>query len=619
MNGRALITLSCCLLTTVLASCRSTAPAPKDQTTAADYVPCVSRGVPAVAGTSTPGAATLSGAPSPDAASVAGAPVAWTVRETVLVSDDSEAFEPSVTISPDNRRVAFVTKDGRRVLVNDEPLPTFDRGYGPLCFSPDSQRLAYVAGVGGGKLALVVDGMAGKPYDTLGEDGPVFSPDSQRLAYGAREEGKWFVVVDGEEQERYDGFGRSALTFSPDSQRLAYGANVGKQFVMVVDGQRGKLYDSLWPPVFSPDSRRIAYAALGERGVVAVIDGQEQGPFEGFLPDSLSFSPDSQRVAYVVKVPPSSGLSLGLGDPSKMVVVVWKQLEATPPSVRFHLGDPSKWVAVVDGTAGPPYDAVMPPIFSPDGRHVAYIAMRLKSRIGIPPIYDESVVVMDGQEGPPYDGIGGNDSIFEPVNAMMCRPPWPPCTVPSGPIFSVDNHLVYKAFVGRKVMLVVDGVAGRQYDDLAGQPPTISPDGKRVAYVAFVGDKRVVVVDGMESRPYDFIGQGAPIFSPDGARVAYDARIGERMVVVVDGVEWPQNYEATMLGTPLFSPDGRHVLSAVRQGGPTSDMVVVDGQEGTRYDELVPFRGRILFDSVRSFRYLATRGTRWVLVEETID
>jgi hypothetical protein len=88
---------------------------------------------------------------------------------------------------------------------------------------------------------------------------------------------------------------------------------------------------------------------------------------------------------------------------------------------------------------------------------------------------------------------------------------------------------------------------------------------------------------------------------------------------VVDGVEWPARYEYTMRGTPVFSPDGRHVVSAARLGGPTSDTVVVDGQAGNRYDFVLPFYARMVFDSARSFHYLANRGTSWVLVEETLD
>ena len=82
---------------------------------------------------------------------------------------------------------------------------------------------------------------------------------------------------------------------------------------------------------------------------MVVIDGREQGPYGDFLPESLSFSPDSQRIAYVAQRLSAEGWG-------------WSAVDLV------------KWVAVVDGKASLPYGSVTPPIFSPDSRHVAYAA-----------------------------------------------------------------------------------------------------------------------------------------------------------------------------------------------------------------------------------------------------
>ena len=124
-----------------------------------------------------------------------------------------------------------------------------------LVFSPDSKRVAYLAGTSG-KQILVVDGKEGKAYDeTWGVNGEhvVFSPDGRRVAYVATSGGKrvayWkdsggkqFVVVDGKPGQAYDEI--ASVVFSPDSQHVAYGAKVGDKWVVVINGKEGQRYDN---------------------------------------------------------------------------------------------------------------------------------------------------------------------------------------------------------------------------------------------------------------------------------------------------------------------------------------------------------------------------------------
>ena len=94
-----------------------------------------------------------------------------------------------------------------------------------------------------------MDEKEGKQYD--GVIDPAFSPDSNRLAYVAFITGglfsadKWFVVVDGKEDKQYDGI-LGAPTFSQDSQRVTYGAKKGNKWFAVVDGEDGPQYDAFF-------------------------------------------------------------------------------------------------------------------------------------------------------------------------------------------------------------------------------------------------------------------------------------------------------------------------------------------------------------------------------------
>jgi hypothetical protein len=69
---------------------------------------------------------------------------------------------------------------------------------------------------------VVVDGKEEKKYDNIG--GTIFSPDSKRVAYVAGVGDKEFMVVDGKEEKIYDAI--VGTIFSPDSKRVAYVALV---------------------------------------------------------------------------------------------------------------------------------------------------------------------------------------------------------------------------------------------------------------------------------------------------------------------------------------------------------------------------------------------------------
>ena len=92
-------------------------------------------------------------------------------------------------------------------MVSERPVAQIDfKAWIPRSFtaSPDGRRVAYAAIAGRVEGVMVVDGVKGKQYGTIASP-PVFSPDSQRVAYVAGEGDKRFVVIDGQEGKRYDG------------------------------------------------------------------------------------------------------------------------------------------------------------------------------------------------------------------------------------------------------------------------------------------------------------------------------------------------------------------------------------------------------------------------------
>jgi hypothetical protein len=53
--------------------------------------------------------------------------------------------------------------------------------------------------------------------------------------------------------------------------------------------------------------------------------------------------------------------------------------------------------------------------------------------------------------------------------------------------------MAYVATLGKKMLAVVDGTEGKQYDYISGL--AFSPDGKQVAYIAKLGNKQLVVTN----------------------------------------------------------------------------------------------------------------------------
>jgi hypothetical protein len=165
------------------------------------------------------------------------------------------------------------------------------------------------------------------------------------------------------------------------------------------------------------------------------------------IPENLTVSPDSKRVAY--------GAKRGL-----------------------------KWFNVVDGVKGNEYDDLSGiTLFSPDSKHVVYGALRSAWR------HSKEWLVVDGVERKErhYDKIDGGNLAFSPNSKRMA----------------------FVALRGDMQFVVVDSVEGKEYDGIAEGSLSFTPDSKRVAYWARRAKKGMVVVDGVEGKEYDGLLNGS--------------------------------------------------------------------------------------------------------------
>lgn len=351
------------------------------------------------------------------------------------------SMPPRLVASPDNRHEAHpVARFGKPLVValDGQAFGPGLMGYydGTMTFSPDSKRLAYVAGAPqkGSRVSMILDGVEGKQYDNIGMAALTFSPNSKRFAYPAKRGEAWFVVDDGKEMKGYEGV-IGPIAFDDEGARMAYAAKAEGKWFIVADGREGDPYDFAFNPVLSRDGRRLAYSAKSGEERFVIVDGVRQKAYDDLLMSPAVFSPDGKHLCYPAK----------------------------------H-GD--SWFVVADGVEGPVYDSVTYPVYSPDSGRLGYYARR----------GDKVFVVVDGVEDMPYDRAAwltfSPDSRRVAYVGLVGQNPSVPRVIVDGEAgptydlvfsltFSPDSkHLAYLAKREGKYVVVVDGAETKPYDNV---------------------------------------------------------------------------------------------------------------------------------------------------------
>jgi hypothetical protein len=148
------------------------------------------------------------------------------------------------------------------------------------------------------------------------------------------------------------------------------------------------------------------------------------------------------------------------------------------------------------------------------------------------------------------------------------------------------SHVIQLVKRGKRVALLVDGVASPKYDDPYRIPfcyqPVFSDDGRHYAFTAWHGKRIVVVLDGAEVQNYKDCYVDGLTFSPGNDRLAYFVRpYGQRYrsYLMIDGVSL-DTYDG--VSDPQFSRDGTHMVYKAWQENKT--FIIKDGVPGKHYD-----------------------------------
>lgn len=425
-------------------------------------------------------------------------------------------------------------------------------------FSPDGQRLAYTAKIGG-KWFMVIDGKKGAGYDALRE--PYFSMDGKHVCYMAFRGKDCILVMDGKECAQYPTIKMDSpyfrtknpariiddascpVAFGPNGH-FAFAASKGRdkngmeREFAVIDGKVGPEYDAVGGIEFSPDGSRWAYIAKKNEKEFVVLDGTP-GPKYDAIGGMLTFSPDGRRLAYV--------------------------------ATRYNANGDASACVVADGKEGPRfYDVYSASVtFSPDSKRLAYAAT---------PDGDEWLAVEDGKSGPKYDEMGGYSGGMSSVLLL----------------YSPNGELVYRARRGEKYYMVIAGKPSPAYDSIAEPYPVYSSDGKHYAYSVKQGETWYVVRDGVKGNAYSLINHDTLKFTGDN-RLVYVADTPDATVIVVNGQAPAKGFY------PFFTPDGKHMI---RQNFDQDEwmnrkIVFVDGEKTGRFEEVLPMH--ILPDGTLGF------------------
>ncbi len=470
-------------------------------------------------------------------------------------------------------------------------LKEMEKGVRKFIFSDDGSRCAVVVDKGS-RQSVYVDGQPGKVYQVTSL--LKFSPDNQRVAYVAKNENdKAVVVVDGSESPPYDKV--LFLQFSPVGHRLVYIARRGNQEFVVDDGKEGPPCNNLTfspededagPPIrFSPDGKRLAYIlGTSSEGNInlpnsfkMMVDGRQSPVYRRV--SSPLFSPDSKHIAYVVG---------GMMDPKQLVYDGAVDKKSYAVIERFQFSDDGKhylyvgrakdgYQVVIDGKEGPRGDEIRDIAISPDCQRIAYVGI-LRTGTG----RDRKAQTYVVENGKPTE-----------VKGKTC----------GNLHFSADSKQLIYTLQGEsgKFAVVTDGVESESFDrdndKLAASDSVLATrefntaDGKHVAKVVRTKDSLLQTV--IDDKPVVRF-----CLSEDGQHYAFASNTGQRGGagreersarwetvghVTFDGKQSPSCADISDLA---ISPDGKHV-AYVEGAGHETCRVVVDALAGPTFDTIV--------------------------------
>ncbi|MBK8254268.1 MAG: hypothetical protein IPK82_16570 [Polyangiaceae bacterium] len=240
----------------------------------------------------------------------------------------------------------------------------------------------------------MVDGLESEPYQDVAD--LAFSPSGKNIAWTARKNDKWKVIKNGAESEPWDRVG--PLFWSAKREALAYASGLGKEEWAVVDATAIGPYDGVMPESLTFNSQGAAVAFAARRGdAFWVVDPEgEKGPFESVEPPQ--FLGDSNATIFVARraaatfwvvdghhgpvLADATGLVLSATGRKLMILARWgSKTELVVANITGKECGEGRCSAAVERSVR--HDVILggTPAWSRAGEHFGYIAGNASSRL----------------------------------------------------------------------------------------------------------------------------------------------------------------------------------------------------------------------------------------------
>ncbi|UPU36731.1 hypothetical protein M1B72_03205 [Geomonas paludis] len=290
----------------------------------------------------------------------------------------------SVGFSADGKRIAYSAMVGKkwRMFVDGVAMVDSEQTTAP-CFSPDSRHIAFGIKTATG-WSMVVDGHQVRS-DKAFVGNPLFSADSQKIAYVEADSGgshPRFVICDLSLKRLYavEGSG-TEFAANSDFSRIALTREQGGaqslvevDFLKAVPIREGARYDAVSNPTYAGTGNNLAYYGIRGGKNYLVLNGREEALPAGNLPWApLLSSHDEVAAAFVDG---SGGFSLHRafqgGDDVAYEEVGDRAISNRGGLSAYAARRGGDWFMVVNGKEGAAFDKVVSPVFSPDDSFLVY-------------------------------------------------------------------------------------------------------------------------------------------------------------------------------------------------------------------------------------------------------
>jgi hypothetical protein len=275
----------------------------------------------------------------------------------------------SVAMNPAGDRLAYWTQPGAKVQAGG-------------MYSRGSQIFVVATKDTKGKWRV----KKGKKYqDARSLAVPVFSGDGETVVTLAHKSSKWHALTVGSRGESLSKAGYLFLydvALSGDGKKLAFSS---KDKVYCGSQEYGKGFDRVGMPVFSADGKRLVCKVLTGEKMGLAINGKAlyQPTFDYLFRPAFSAAGD--QLAYAVNTGGEVFSDFKLHSDGD------HNLKGGKCAVVRHAAQ-----GKIKPEPGATYDKIANITFSPDGKHLAYVAKKA----------DGWTLVIDGEEGPLFDLIG---------------------------------------------------------------------------------------------------------------------------------------------------------------------------------------------------------------------